>query len=177
MIDRRLQFVLIALLVVVASTLDQSILSGLALRPFDLTLVLLLAVTVSGLIWPAITLALLAGLLRGTTTVYPWFVYGGAYVLAVSVAWLVIRRVVAERATASLLASSAAGSFAYAVAFMALASFGHLLQSSAIQIPWSVVAVTAAVQSILQPWLIWFIWRVRGGGKFASVRQSLTSPF
>ncbi len=167
----------LVIIMIVVNTLDQTVLSIPILRLIDLTMITILFLTISGLWRLAALAAVVAGLLRAGTTVYPWFVYGLAYAAGFGIAWLVIRRVVAERSTASLLAASSAGSVAYIGTLAALMSLSHSLDPGSPSIVWSVILPSGLAQILLQPLLVWFLWRLRGEGHFASVRDSVIRPF
>ncbi len=173
----RWRFIWFIIAVIVASTLDQTILAAWPVRFIDLTMIVLFLGTFTGLVGPAVVLAVVAGFLRSTTTLFPWFTYGLAYGLAIGVAWVIIRRVVAERSTASLLAASLAGSAAYAAATIGIIALSHALDPHTLTFVWSTSLWSGVAQVLIQPAVIWIFWRGTGGGKFASVQDSLSRPF
>lgn len=174
---RSIRFFVIIVVTILTVAIDVSVLPRWGIQPIDLTLTWLLIVAVRGSMLTAAGLAVMAGLLRASVTAWPPLTYGAAYLLALAVTWIIVRRVLAERATVSLLAAAASGSAVFAFFVWAIVSSAHILDPKTLPIDLHQWELNGLLQIVIQPCLVWLIWRWRGGGNFSAIQPSFSQPF
>lgn len=143
----------------------------------DSVLVIALWLMFSGRISLAFIMAVTGGLFRSSMSALPWMLYPVAYVLALGVGMLFIRRVMTERSIASLIAISITASVVFPLCLLGTSAAAHALWPTSLQaptIPWLMIG---AWQVITQPLVLWVWWRWRTGGHFARIDSSTLQPF
>lgn len=126
----------------------------------NVTIVVILAVGLFRSWALATVLAIVAGLLVGQFSIWPGPTLV-AYVAMVAVTFVIIRRWVATRSTASLVSAAGAATIIY---YLALAAG---VGATGGDIRWPDLIRLAIVQSVVHPILLFFLWRVMTGGTFA----------
>jgi len=166
----------LVLLVIAMISLNITAVHG-PFRLLDLSVVAVAFMTTAGYRFWAVIVAVTAGLLQATLTVFPVWLYLAAYVGVVIVTSLVIQRIVAERAVASFVTACIAGSVMMPLMMLVGSWLNHLFDPASLLVPVRPWIINGVWQIALQPIVIWIWWRWSGGGQFARLHTASNRPF
>ncbi len=172
-----LKILVLGLFAVVAVGIDVTLWPRLGIQLVNLSLFMVFATSLIRSWRIGFGLAVVIGLLRGLVTVWPAYSFVIAMLASVGISWFFVRRVVAERAALSLLAAVAAGTLVFYVSFWLLLFIVRFIQPSTLLLDVGKWVSQGAIQLVVQPVIVWAVWRWRGGGNFAALTPSLTKPF
>lgn len=146
---------------------------AIAVHPVVL-LVILLALFRSWI--GAVCLAVMTGIILEQYSVWPSATII-ALVGSVAAAWILLRRWVAARSTASLVTTVGVATLAYYILFVLVAWLLHATNRSSISPVVSAFFLPVAFQIVIHPLITLFLWRQIRGGTFARADRQQNQPF
>lgn len=153
-----------------------TIVSAWSWQPLDLIVIVLTLASVERRPWFGLSALVVSATWHYLTSVGPWWVYGLADGAVMLMARLFIRRIVAERATPSLLLAATGASLSYSFVLLSGSAIVHWLDPVQLSYQAGAIYANGLAQMITTPLVTWSLWRWRSSGHFSSV-SSLERPF
>ncbi|MBI5467205.1 MAG: hypothetical protein HY975_03250 [Candidatus Kerfeldbacteria bacterium] len=174
---RLLPILLVSLGMIVVSAIDINVIRSFSIftTVINVSLLVVLIIALSqGFVLGGTAAGIAAGAAWITSAVSGG-VYVVAYLGALTVAWIMVRRIVTTRSLPSLLATFAAATGAYYAFLLTGNAIVHALDRQQLLIPLADVAVIAVWQVIIHPVIALLLWRLLGRDRYGRLQTHSTT--